>query len=409
MNKLWYAFRHEYLNNVQQKGFIFALFSLPLFLGLSVGLGVVIGAIEDSSSAVGYIDYSQSLSAPRSLGEITGRERIEIIEYPSEEAAIEGMEKGDIQALFIISHDYPENNEVELVYLEEPGDSAYRDFYDFLQLSIVKDQNIDVRKRAVMGSNLIMRTPDGLKEFPDNNPSINMFMPVIISIGFVILLLISSGYLMGGFLDEKSNRTIEIMVTSLSPAQFVGSKLLTMLAMGITMLFAWIFIGVMIFLIGSNFLDLPWLNDLVINWREVLTISAVAFPSYLFAASILLAIGLILGDKQEAESVGPLFFMMAFIPLWLIVAIANDINGSMAVALSFLPMTSIMTVGLRSMFIHIPIWQVLASIAIQLLFAFGAIWLAVRVFRVGMLRYGQRIRWGDFRSKVLDIVGKEGE
>lgn len=408
MNKLWYAFRHEYLNNVQQKGFIFALFSLPLFLGLSVGLGVVIGAIEDSSSAVGYIDYSQSLSAPRSLGEITGRERIEIIEYPSEEAAIEGMEKGDIQALFIISHDYPENNEVELVYLEEPGDSAYRDFYDFLQLSIVKDQNIDVRKRAVMGSNLIMRTPDGLKEFPDNNPSINMFMPVIISIGFVILLLISSGYLMGGFLDEKSNRTIEIMVTSLSPAQFVGSKLLTMLAMGITMLFAWIFIGVMIFLIGSNFLDLPWLNDLVINWREVLTISAVAFPSYLFAASILLAIGLILGDKQEAESVGPLFFMMAFIPLWLIVAIANDINGSMAVALSFLPMTSIMTVGLRSMFIHIPIWQVLASIAIQLLFAFGAIWLAVRVFRVGMLRYGQRIRWVDFRSKVLDIVGKEG-
>lgn len=408
MNKLWYAFRHEYLNNVQQKGFIFALFSLPLFLGLSVGLGVVIGAIEDSSSAVGYIDYSQSLSAPRSLGEITGRERIEIIEYPSEEAAIEGMEKGDIQALFIISHDYPENNEVELVYLEEPGDSAYRDFYDFLQLSIVKDQNIDVRKRAVMGSNLIMRTPDGLKEFPDNNPSINMFMPVIISIGFVILLLISSGYLMGGFLDEKSNRTIEIMVTSLSPAQFVGSKLLTMLAMGITMLFAWIFIGVMIFLIGSNFLDLPWLNDLVINWREVLTISAVAFPSYLFAASILLAIGLILGDKQEAESVGPLFFMMAFIPLWLIVAIANDINGSMAVALSFLPMTSIMTVGLRSMFIHIPIWQVLASIAIQLLFAFGAIWLAVRVFRVGMLRYGQRIRWVDFRSKVLDFVGKEG-
>jgi ABC-2 type transport system permease protein len=407
MKKMWFAFSHEYLNNIRQKGFIFALLSLPLLIGLSIGLGVIIGTIEDSSSAVGYLDKSTLIADPLPLAEVSNRERVEIIQYSSENAALEDLENGKIQAFYVIPPDYPENNGIELYFTEEPGDSAYRDFYDFLQLNLLSGYQPDIRNRAVMGSNLIMRTPDGLKEIPDNNPSVGMFLPLIVSVGFIVLLLISSGYLMGGFLDEKSNRTIEIMVTSLSPAQLVGSKLITMVAMGLTILVAWILIGVFVFFLIGNFLELAWFNDLVINWGEIVTVIAVALPSYLFAAALLLSIGLILGDKQEAESVGPLFFMVTFIPLWFIVAIASEINGPLAIIFSFLPLTSIMTVGLRSMFIHIPLWQVLGSIAIQTLFAIAAIWLAVRTFRIGLLRYGKRIRWVDLKSKARIFTGEE--
>jgi ABC-2 type transport system permease protein len=376
-------------------------------IGLSIGLGVIIGAIEDSSSAVGYLDKSTLIADPLPLAEVSSRGRVEIIQYSSENAALEDLENGKIQAFYVIPPDYPRNNGIELYFTEEPGDSAYRDFYDFLQLNLLSGYQPDIRNRAVMGSNLIMRTPDGLKEFPDNNPSVGMFLPLIVSAGFIVLLLISSGYLMGGFLDEKSNRTIEIMVTSLSPAQLVGSKLITMVAMGLTILVAWILIGVFVFFLIGNFLELAWFNDLVINWGEIVTVIAVALPSYLFAAALLLSIGLILGDKQEAESVGPLFFMVTFIPLWFIVAIASEINGPLAIIFSFLPLTSIMTVGLRSMFIHIPLWQVLGSIAIQTLFAIAAIWLAVRTFRIGLLRYGKRIRWVDLKSKARIFTGEE--
>lgn len=212
---------------------------------------------------------------------------------------------------------------------------------------------------------------------------------------------------MSGFLEEKSNRTIELLITSLSPTQLVGSKLLTMLAIGVTMMATWILFGVVAAFVGGNFLDIAWLQDLNLNWRDILPVVAVGLPSYTFAAALMLAIGLIIGDNQEAESIGPLFFLAAFIPVWLILPIARDINGYPAIVMSSIPIVSLITIGVRSMFIQIPLWQVLMSLAIQIIFVAGALWLAVRTFRIGMLRSGKRIRWNEIITRRKNFAGEE--
>jgi ABC-2 type transport system permease protein len=234
-----------------------------------------------------------------------------------------------------------------------------------------------------------------------------MFLPLIFSFGFILLLLISSGYLMSGFLEEKSNRTIELLITSLSPTQLVGSKLLTMFAIGMTMMATWILVGVVAAFVGSNYLDITWLQDLNLNWRDILPVVAAGLPSYTFAAALMLAIGLIIGDNQEAESIGPIFFLVAFIPMWLILPIAQDINGSLAIILSSIPISSLLTIGFRSMFIQIPLWQVLVSLTIQIIFVAGALWLAVRTFNIGMLRSGKRIRWNEIVNRRKNFAGEE--
>ena len=221
------------------------------------------------------------------------------------------------------------------------------------------------------------------------------------------MLMISSGYLMSGFLDEKSNRTIELIFTSLSPTQLIGSKLVTMVAIGLTMLITWIAVGIIAFILGANFLDLPWMKEISINWRDIFTILAVALPSYMFAAALMLGISLLLGNNQEAESVGPLFFMVAFIPLYFIAPITRELNGPIAVALSILPISSILTVGLRSIFIQIPLWQLIMSVVLQLLLVLGAVWLAISTFRSGMLRTGSRIRWNELFPGGKKRVSKE--
>ena len=122
----------------------------------------------------------------------------------------------------------------------------------------------------------------------------------------------------------------------------------------------------------------------------------------------MLAIGLIIGDNQEAESIGPLFFFVAFIPLWIILPIARDINGYLAIILSSIPIASLITIGFRSMFIQIPLWQVLMSLTIQIIFVAGALWLAIRTFRIGMLRSGKRIRWNELVTRRKKFEGEEG-
>ena len=407
MRKLWLVVKHDYFKNVRQKGFLIALFSLPLFIGLSVGLGYFMQSQNESSDSIGYIDYSGVLETPLSLMSVSDRERVDIIQYSNIDEAEEMIKNDSLQAYFVIPRDYPQDKNIELYYYDEPGENAGRDFYDFLQLNLMSDYPLEIQKRVTIGTNSIVRTPDGRREFADNNPSVNIFLPHIIGLGFVLLLLISSGYLMSGSMDEKSNRTIELIFTSLSPTQLIGSKLITMVAIGLTMLITWIAVGIIAFILGANFLDLPWMKEISINWRDIFTILAVALPSYMFAAALMLGISLLLGNNQEAESVGPLFFMVAFIPLYFIAPITRELNGPIAVALSILPISSILTVGLRSIFIQIPLWQLILSVSLQLLLVAGAIWLAISTFRSGMLRTGSRIRWNELFPGGKKRVSKE--
>ncbi|MGB3700215.1 MAG: ABC transporter permease [Anaerolineales bacterium] len=407
MRKLWLVVKHDYFKNVRQKGFLIALFSLPLFIGLSVGLGYFMQSQNESSDSIGYIDYSGVLETPLSLMSVSDRERVDIIQYSNIDEAEEMIKNDSLQAYFVIPRDYPQDKNIELYYYDEPGENAGRDFYDFLQLNLMSDYPLEIQKRVTIGTNSIVRTPDGRREFADNNPSVNIFLPLIIGLGFVLMLMISSGYLMSGFLDEKSNRTIELIFTSLSPTQLIGSKLVTMVAIGLTMLITWIAVGIIAFILGANFLDLPWMKEISINWRDIFTILAVALPSYMFAAALMLGISLLLGNNQEAESVGPLFFMVAFIPLYFIAPITRELNGPIAVALSILPISSILTVGLRSIFIQIPLWQLIMSVVLQLLLVLGAVWLAISTFRSGMVRTGSRIRWNELFPGGKKRVSKE--
>ena len=407
MKKIWFAVRYENSKTIRQKGFLLALFSLPLFIGLSVGLGMFMNSQENNSAAVGYVDNSGVLNDPMPISNISERDRVEFVQFSIEAEAKEALESNNIQAYFVLPKDYPKNKDIGLFFYEQPGENSIRDFYDYLQLNLVSGSQTEIRNRLALGSDITLRTPDGLREFPDNNPSVNMFLPLIFSFGFILLLLISSGYLMSGFLEEKSNRTIELLITSLSPSQLVGSKLLTMLAIGMTMMATWILVGVLAAFVGGNYLDIAWLQDLHLNWRDILPVVAAGLPSYTFAAALMLSIGLIIGDNQEAESIGPLFFIVAFIPLWLILPIAKDINGYLAIALSSIPIASLITIGFRSMFIQIPLWQVLMSLTIQIIFVAGALWLAVRTFRIGMLRSGKRIRWNEIAARRKDIAREE--
>lgn len=409
MRKMWLVVKHDYWKAVRQKGFLLALFSLPLFIALSVGLGYFMRSQEINSDAIGYIDYSGQFESTDSLSSISDDEVIDILNLPEVSEAENMLRSGELQAYFVIPEGYPQEKDIELYFLDEPRENAVKDFYDFLQFNLTSDFPIQIRKRVTTGTSSIIRTPDGSREFPDNNPPVSLFIPLIIGLGFVMLLLISSGYLMSGFLDEKSNRTIELIFTSLSPVQLVGSKLITMVAIGVTMVTTWAIVGILAFFIGKNLLDLAWMQDMTVNWRDILTILVVALPSYFFAAALMLAIGLLLGNNQEAESVGPLFFMAAFIPIYFLVPITRDLNSPIAIVFSSLPITSILTVGLRNIFVEIPPWQLILSACIQLLFVAGALWLATATFRIGMLRTGSRIHWNELFPGSRKQVNERGQ
>jgi ABC-2 type transport system permease protein len=392
MSKLWLVALNEYKRNVFKKSFILALLSVPLMVGFTVGLGLIMTSLEDNDAPVGYVDHAGFLRNPLPAPLDRSDKPIEFIPYKTESEARQALEAEEIQAYYELASDFGETSQIGLFYLKEPGRNATQQFYDFIQINLLWEHPPEIARRATVRSEVTIRSPDGSLEFPAGGPALGNFLPMLIGVAFVFLLMMSSGYLMAGVVEEKENRVMEVLVTSISPPQLIAGKVLGIVAISLTQLAAWILVGILAVIVGGDVLGIEWFQNPSINWGTIFNMIAIAVPAYVLASALMFALGATVAEAQEGQSLGAIFFMLHMIPLYLLVILIENPNGTISIMLSLLPFTSILTVGFRSMFAVIPMWQIALSVVIQTLCALGALWLAAFVFRLGMLRYGQRLK-----------------
>ena len=397
MRNLWQVAVYEYKRNVFKKSFIITLLSVPLLIAFSVGFGLFIESRQNNPLPVGYVDQAGVLNSALITPEILSDwddqydEPVSMIGFQSEEAARMALEEDQIQAYFVVPESYLMARRVSVVYIQEPGENAWLQFYDFLRLNILSGYPPEIVTRAAFGIDFIVRSMDGRREVPAaSGPTFGLLMPLFVSMSFLFLLLMSSGYTMSAVADEKENRTMEVLVTTISPFQLIGGKILGITAISLTLLCSWVGVIALGIFIG-RLVGVNWLNDLSMDWRSVVSVVAIAIPAYLLVSALMTAIGAMVTTTQEGQSVSTVFVVLHLIPLYISWSFLNEPHNSQAVLLSLLPFTSLMTVAFRNLFTIVPTWQVAISVLIQTLCACVAIWLASRAFRLGMLHYGQRM------------------
>jgi ABC-2 type transport system permease protein len=407
--KIWLIAINEYKRNVFKKSFILTLLSVPAFLAFTIGMGMLTSVLEEKNEPLGYVDHAGILQNPLP-GPVDGnRKRIELIAFETNENARAALEANEIQAYFVLAPDYEESLNTELVYLEEPGRNATQQFYDFLQTNLLSDLPLEQAQLLALGPDMTIRAADGSREFPEGGPPFSLTAPLFVSVAFVMLLLLSSGYLLDGIVQERENRTMEVIMTSVSPLQMVIGKVIGIVGINFTQLAIWIIIAILAVFLGGEVFNLTWLQNPGVDWRGLLIVVLIAIPTYLLASSIMFTVGSIIARSQDAQAIGPILFIIFMLPSYAILPIGTQPNGTVAVAMSLIPFTSLTTFGLRNLLIAIPFWQVALSFLIQSTLAAIALWLASKSFRLGMLRYGQRIRIGDIfrrgrkRRRVIGI------
>lgn len=392
MNRVWSVALYEYRRNVFKKSFLFTLLSIPLMVAFSVSIGFVLTSLQNNDLPVGYIDLAHVFDKPIQAPVSDQAEPVDFIPFQSEDVALASLEAKEIQAYYIIPADYRETRQIEIVYTKKPAQNANVQWYDFLQINLLSDQPAEIAYRIALGTDVTVRSLDGKRTMADSGPTFGNFMPLFISLAFLALILMSSGFLMGAVAEEKENRTMEIVVTSVSPLQLIGGKLLGILAIGLTLLVTWSLI-VVLGIFAARMMGIGWFQDLGMDWSVVLATVAIAAPAYVLVAALMIAIGTMVTTTQEGQSFSSIFVIFHMIPLYVAFAFLNNPDSSLAVTLSLLPFTSLMTIAMRNLFYSVPTWQIALSVCVQTVSALGAIWLASRAFRLGMLRYGQRLRW----------------
>jgi ABC-2 type transport system permease protein len=373
------------------------LASVPLYIVFNIAFGLFLESTKDNSLPVGIVDFAGVFQSENQGVELLWErgaengERIEFIHFDVEQEANNALTTNAIQAYYLLPEDYAETRRVEQIYLEEPGRNAERQFFDYLQVSLISSQPEEIAYRAAAGTFVTVRSVDGTREVRDSGPTFGLLMPLFVSMAFLFMVLMSSGYVMGAVVEEKENRTMEVLVTTISPIQLIGGKVLGIVAISTSLLLAW---GGVIVLgaLGAQKLGIEWFNDLSMDWRAIFSTLLIALPAYVLAIALMTAIGSIATKTEEGQSMSAIFFILHFAPLYVSWVFINDPHSPLGVVLSLLPFTSLLTVGMRNLFSIVPVWQIVISVIVQSVCALFALWLASRAFRLGMLRYGQRLR-----------------
>lgn len=222
--------------------------------------------------------------------------------------------------------------------------------------------------------------------------------------GFVYLLWIAifsiSQMLLNNTIEEKSNRVLEVLLSSVTPGELMMGKLAGIAAVGLTMTGAWMstLAGFLITKTGGGN-ELPVQLLSILKTTHLLPAFFLYFIlGYLMYSGLILAIGSICNTLKEAQNYMGVITMLLIVPLLTMSFIPKDPNGTLATLLSWIPLYTPFVMMNRAM-ADPPLFDLIGTTVLLILSTALILWMAVRIFRVGVLRTGQPprlvelIRW----------------
>ena len=180
---------------------------------------------------------------------------------------------------------------------------------------------------------------------------------------------------------------MEVMLTSVSPGQMIGGKSVGLLAASLTQLAIYAVAIVAGLVIAAPYVE--QLQNIEIPWGYLGVMALFFFPSYALISALMVAIGSSVSELQQGQQVAGLLNLLFILPVMLTSVLFSNPNHPVMLIFTLFPTTSFLTISLRWGLGTVPFWQIGLSWFILLGSAAFAIWAATRVFRAGMLRYGQ--------------------
>lgn len=402
MNKLWLVVKREYLYNLKRPAFLFAALGTPLFFVAVFALAIFVGdnlsRSVDDLKQIGYVDQAGVLSAGIQLEEHPNL----FAPYDSIEVARAALDSETIDAYLVIPEDYLEaDGQVRLYsYSPLPEDTEVT-IEDFLLRNVAAGVELPVSvDRLADPFEMRIRLEDSGRELTEEAlPGLILF-PMLFAIVFVMATQITSGFLMSGLVEEKTNRVIEILVTSVTPMQLLAGKIIGLALLGLSQLALWVGIAIVIVEVGK---DVPFLSGITLQ-PDLVIIALVYFVvGYFMVASLMAALGIVAGSEQESRQLAVFVALPLFAPYFFLLAFFTEPNGTVAVILSLIPFTAPMAMIMRLGLTAVPVWQVILSLGFLVTTTALATWVSIKVFRWGLLLYGKKF---NLREVLAVIRGK---
>jgi ABC-2 type transport system permease protein len=399
--------RRDYLRTVRRRGFILGTALLPL----SIVLFMLLSALSAGGFGPGgpSTDPTIRLVDETLLDLQADPTTAPHVVFTDRDEALAQLRSGAAQEVYVLPAGYLETGRIERIVPPRLGFEPAA-----LQRRVAQEQELaaylrgQLASRAGLSREEIERliapfqvrdvTLDGA---PSPVPSPATFLvPYVFATLFVISIFITSGYLLQSVTEEKENRVIEILLSSIPPLPLMAGKIIGLGAAGLTQVLIWLataFIGMP--LIGER---VPGLADLDLAPGPLLLAIVYFVLGYLAYGAIFSAIGALAPGAREAQQYSGFFGFFAVIPLVMTGAFLADPGGPIVTALVLIPMTAPAAAPQLLVLGSDPSWPLIAiSLALLVGFVIVATIGSARIFRATLLLYGTRPSLGGIARALL--------
>jgi ABC-2 type transport system permease protein len=396
---IWKVFSYEIRRNVQRRGYLFTTFGLPIVV---IVFSLLIQGLNSSDTpetpeeAAGQLAFDfgniETAAYVDQSGLFTGRDNSEgdLQAFDDVESAEAALEAGEVDAVYVISPDFAETGEVRQIVpqialdsiSEEPVDKLV---FELLQEDIPVQTLARIQNPAAINEVNVQRTPTD--ENAVSSEDSNFALVYGFGILFMVTVFGTSGYLMQSVIEEKENRLVEILISSIRPLELLVGKVLALGLLGLGQVVAWIAIGLAYFTLTSNGATgiLSGIN-IPLDALPILIIYFVL--GYLMFAAAFGAVGAISNSISEGPQFSIIFSIPIILTFYAFPAFLDAPNGALPTFLSLFPFTSPLAMVMRSILTPVPAWQIALSLALLVLGVLAMFWMAGRVFRVQTLLSG---------------------
>lgn len=395
MNKALVVARHEFTTMISRTGFLVMTALVPVAMLLLVGgIGAYVFFTsgeddEPESRAVGYVDLAGVISEPGTMG------TTEYVPIESEDQARAAVASGELDAAYVIQSDYVSTGQVTQIVKGGQGlnitGSGSGSLRGFLRANLVSGAVDDARAARILSPAFITTLEideAGQPEEESFDPAtLIFFMAMAFAVIFSVLAI--TGYLLQGLNEEKENRVMEILLSTVSPDQLMLGKLVGLGLAGMIQMGVWmgsavgLLFGAAIFLDDIPTLTLPPLPLILVAFAYFLL-------GYAFFAALMAALGAVTTSQRESQQLTVIVILPAVAPFWFSFAIIDDAAGILPQIMTYVPFTApTMSLARLALDAMGPL-EIVASLAALTISVVVAVKLAQRLFRSYLLVYGHR-------------------
>ena len=411
MRKALLIAQWEFLATVTRRAYIFSVVAMPLLFGLIGAIPIVSTRSAATSSAdlpVGLVDpagivdveLATHLAAERrqarpagSAPELMPVRPGGIVKYTALQPALADLNARKVAIAYELAADYLASGDIA-VY-ERSGGIFTRAFANQRQAQVVDAIRATLLRDAFSGDRLarayapaarLKRIRVDATGQSTADQGTGAFGPFAGS--FIVLILLtmsiffSAGFLQQGTVEDRQNRVMEILLSSVTAEQLLVGKLVGLGAAGLLQ------VGIYVVLVIVPGMTMLSVFDVPISG---LLLSLLYFVlGYSLFACLMAGFGMIGRTQQETAQLSALWTLAAVSPMWFIMAITAAPNGLLSRTLSFFPLTMPVTMIIRLSTGDVPLVDILASTVIGVISTYFAAVGAARIFRAATLMYGKR-------------------